>query len=145
MKRVLAALVAAGSGAPNARILRVGVLAACAVAAQAYAHHSFPDIYLEDRTVTIQGELAQIVLRNPHSFVHLVVKEKDGSLVRYAVEWVGATELGGQGVTRETLELGDYVIVSGWPGRNPTDHRVRMTSLQRPKDGFGWKMRSRGM
>jgi len=128
MKRVLAAIGAAA-----------------AMAAQAYAHHSFPDVYLEDRTVTIQGELAQIVLRNPHSFVHVVVKEKDGSLVRYAVEWVGATELGGQGVTRETLKLGDYVIVSGWPGRNPTEHRVRMTSLQRPRDGFGWKMRQRGM
>lgn len=129
MKRMLAAIVAAG---------------ACATA-QAYAHHSFPDVYLEDRTVTIQGELAQIVLRNPHSFVHVVVKEKNGSLIRYAVEWVGATELGGQGVTRETLKLGDYVIVSGWPGRNPTDHRVRMTSLRRPKDGFDWKMRQRGM
>jgi len=115
------------------------------MAAQVDAHHSFPDIYLEDRTVTIQGDLAQIVLRNPHSFVQVVVKEKDGSLVRYAIEWVGATELGGDGVTRETLKLGDYVIISGWPGRNPTDHRVRMSSLRRPKDGFGWKLRSRGM
>ena len=115
------------------------------MAAQVDAHHSFPDIYLEDRTVTIQGDLAQIVLRNPHSFVQVVVKEKDGSLVRYAIEWVGATELGGDGVTRETLKLGDYVIISGWPGRNPTDHRVRMSSLHRPKDGFGWKLRSRGM
>jgi hypothetical protein len=96
MKRLLAAIVAAG---------------ACAAAAQAYAHHSFPEIYLEDRTVTIQGELAGIVLRNPHSFVHVVVKERDGSLIRYAVEWVGVTELGGQGVTRESLKLGDYVIV----------------------------------
>jgi hypothetical protein len=130
MKRLLAALVAAG---------------ACATAAQAYAHHSFPDSYVEDQMVTIQGELAQIVLRNPHSFVHLVVKEKDGSLVRYAVEWVGITELGGQGVTPSTLKLGDYVIISGSPGRNPTDHRVRMTSLRRPKDGFDWRLRSRGM
>ncbi|MBI2185689.1 MAG: hypothetical protein HYU37_01040 [Acidobacteria bacterium] len=130
MKRMLAALVAAGC---------------CATAAQSYAHHSFPDVYSEDRTVTIQGELAQIVLRNPHSFVHVVVKEKDGSLVRYAVEWVGVTELGGQGVTPQTFKLGDYVIISGWPGRNPTEHRVRMTSLQRPSDGFGWKLRARGM
>lgn len=129
MKRLLAAIVAAG---------------ACA-AAQAYAHHSFPDVYVEDRTITIQGELAQIVLRNPHSFVHVVVKGTDGSLTRYAVEWVGATELGGQGVTRETLKPGDYVIVSGRPGRIPTDHRVRMTSLRRPKDGFGWTLRDRGM
>ena len=129
MKRVLAALLAAGTWAT----------------APTYAHHSFPDVYVEDRTVTIEGELAQIVLRNPHSFVHVVVKERDGSLVRYAVEWVGVTELGGQGVTRETLKLGDHVIVSGWPGRNPTDHRVRMNSLRRPRDGFGWKLRSRGM
>jgi hypothetical protein len=130
MKRMLAAIAAAGI---------------CAIAAQAYAHHSFPDVYLEDRTVTIQGELAQIVLRNPHSFVHVVVKQRDGLLVRYSVEWVGATELGGQGVTRETLKLGDYVIISGRPGRIPTEHRVRMTSLRRPKDGFGWTLRDRGM
>jgi hypothetical protein len=120
-------------------------LAACATAAPVGAHHSFPDVYSDDRTVTIQGELAQIVLRNPHSFVHLVVKDKDGSLVRYAIEWVGATELGGQGVTRDTLKLGDYVIISGFPGRNPAEHRVRMSSLRRPKDGFGWMMRDRGM
>jgi hypothetical protein len=130
MKRMLAAILAAGI---------------CATAAQAYAHHSFPDVYLEDRTITIQGELAQIVLRNPHSFVHVVVKERDGSLIRYAVEWVGATELDGQGVKRETLKLGDYVIISGRPGRVPTEHRVRMTSLRRPKDGFGWTLRDRRM
>jgi hypothetical protein len=129
MKRMLAAIVAAG----------------CAVSAQAYAHHSFPEIYVEDRTITIQGELTQIVLRNPHSFVHVLVKERNGALVRYSVEWVGATELGGQGVTRDTLRLGDYVIVSGRPGRIPTEHRVRMTSLRRPKDGFGWTLRDRGM
>lgn len=121
------------------------LVVACAPAAAAYAHHSFPEVYSEDRTVTIQGELAQIVLRNPHSFVHVVVKEKDGSLIRYAIEWVGVTELGGQGVTPQTLKPGDYVIISGWPGRNLADHRVRMMSLQRPKDGFGWKMRARGM
>lgn len=130
MKRLLAALLAAG---------------ACASAAQAYAHHSFPDVYLEDRTVTIEGDLVQILFRNPHSFVHLVVKEEDGSLVRYAVEWVGAGELGRQGVTAQTLKQGDHVIISGLPGRNPADHRVRMTSLRRPKDGFGWKMRPREM
>ena len=129
MKRLLAAIVAAG---------------ACAIAAQADAHHSFPESYLEGKTVTIQGELAQILLRNPHSIVQVVVKEKNGTLVRYAIEWVGATELVGQGVTPQTLKLGDYVIISGEPGRNPADHRVRMTQLRRPKDGFGWTLRPRG-
>jgi hypothetical protein len=110
--------------------------------APAYAHHSFPGSYLEDQNVTIQGELTQIVFRNPHSFVQLIVKERDGSLVRYAVEWVGASELGRQGVTATTLKNGDFVVINGVPGRNPSDHRVRMTSLKRPKDGFGWQISS---
>ena len=127
------------------RFLAVLLFAAAAVVvgagAKAYAHHSFAATYLEDQTVTIEGELVQFLFRNPHSFVHVMVKEKDGSMVRYAVEWGGAGQLGGQGVTRETLKPGDHVVISGSPGRNPADHRIRMVSLRRPKDGFGWGQR----
>lgn len=97
------------------------------------AHHSFAATYQEDRMVTIEGDLVQFLFRNPHSFVHVMVKEKDGSMVRYAVEWGGAGQLSGQGVTRETLRVGDHVQITGAPGRNPADHRVRMVSLFREK------------
>jgi hypothetical protein len=121
------------------RYLAILVVAAAAFAGtRADAHHSFAATYLEDQTVTIEGELVQFLFRNPHSFVHVMVKEKDGTMVRYAVEWGGAGQLGGQGVTRETLKPGDHVVISGSPGRNPADHRVRMVTLERPKDGFGW-------
>ena len=113
-------------------------IAMMAVGSQASAHHSFAATYLEDQSVTIEGELVQFMFRNPHSFVHVMVKEKDGSLVRYTVEWGGAGQLDGQGVTRETLRPGDHVVISGSPGRNPADRRVRLMSLHRPKDGFGW-------
>ena len=100
---------------------------------EALAHHSFAATYLEDQSVTIEGELVQFLFRNPHSFVHVNVQQKDGSVMRYAVEWGGAGQLGGQGVTRETLKPGDHVIITGAPGRNPADHRLRMVSLHRPK------------
>ena len=109
-----------------------------ALAGAAAAHHSFTATYFEDRTMEIEGKLLQFMFRNPHSFVHVTVTEKDGTMVRYAVEWGGAAQLGGQGVTRETLKLGDKLIISGNPGRNPTDHRVRMISLRRPSDGLSW-------
>ena len=112
------------------------------VGTRVQAHHSFAATYLEDQTVTIEGELVQFLFRNPHSFVHVMVKEQDGTMVRYAVEWGGAGQLGGQGVTRQTLKLGDFVVISGSPGRNAADHRVRMVSLRRPKDGFGWGQKS---
>ena len=53
-------------------------------------------------------------------------------------EWGGAGQLGGQGVTRDTLKPGDVVVITGNPGRDAADHRMRMVSLKRTSDGFGW-------
>ena len=114
------------------------VAAASLLSARANAHHSFTAAYLENQTVTIEGQLAQLLFRNPHSFVHLLVREKDGTVVRYAVEWGGALQLGGQGVSRDKLKIGDRLIISGNPGRNRKDHLLRMLTLHRPSDGFGW-------
>jgi hypothetical protein len=114
------------------------ILAGGLVAGVAYAHHSFAATYFEDKTVKIEGELVQFLYRNPHSFVHVEVKEKDGSVTRWAVEWGAGGQLGRQGVTRDTLKAGDYVIVTGNPGRTPEDHRLRMVSISRPSDGFKW-------
>jgi hypothetical protein len=107
-----------------------------------YAHHSFAATYLEGQTVTIEGQMVQFLFRNPHSFVHVMVKEPGGEMVRYAVEWGGTGQLGEQGVTRETLKPGDVIVVTGSPGRNPADRRIRMVSLLRPKDGLGWGTKS---
>ena len=111
-------------------------LVALAIGAPALAHHSFAATYLENQSVTIEGELVQFVLRNPHSFVNIDVKQPDGSLVRYLVEWGAPAQLGK--VTRETLKPGDHVIITGNPGRNAEDHRVRMLTFRRPADGWSW-------
>ena len=106
--------------------------------APAYAHHSFAATYFEDKTDTIEGDLVQFLYRNPHSFVHVEGKDKDGNVVRYAVEWGAGLQLNRQGVTRETLKPGDHVIITGNPGRNPEDHRLRMRTITRPSDGWKW-------
>jgi hypothetical protein len=108
------------------------------VSVQAFAHHSFAATYHEDRTVKIEGKLVQFQFRNPHSFVHVEAPDEQGAMQRWAIEWGGAGQLGGQGVTRETLKPGDIVVITGNPGRNPADHRIRMQTLRRPSDGFGW-------
>ena len=125
------------------RYLIVLSLAAAAVlvgvGTQVSAHHSFAATYLEDQTVSIEGELVQFLFRNPHSFVHVNVAEKDGTVRRYSVEWGGAGQLGSQGVNSQTLKVGDRVIISGSPARGyPKEARVRMRTLNRPADGFDW-------
>lgn len=102
------------------------------------AHHSFAATYDESKTAKIEGTLVQFLFRNPHSFVHVMAPDENGQKQRWAVEWGGVGQLAGQGVTRETLKTGDVVVITGNPGRNPADHRIRMVTLRRPSDGFGW-------
>jgi uncharacterized protein DUF6152 len=104
----------------------------------AYAHHSFTATYDESKTIQIEGTLVQFMFRNPHAFVHVMAPDDSGEMQRWGVEWGGAGALAGQGVTRDSLKAGDHVIITGNPGRNPIDHRIRMRSLRRPSDNFGW-------
>ena len=121
------------------RRLLVGLTVALAAAgATVRAHHSFAATYDESRTVKVEGRLVQFMFRNPHSFVHLMAPDDNGQEQRWAIEWGGAGQLAGQGVTRESLKPGDVVVITGNPGRNPADHRIRMLTLRRPSDGFGW-------
>jgi hypothetical protein len=109
------------------------------VVAPVSAHHSFAATYFENKTVTIEGKLVQFLYRNPHSFVHVEVQDDKGNVVRWAVEWAGGGQLSRDGITAQTLHPGDFVSITGSPGRNPEDHRVRMQSISRPSDGFKWK------
>ena len=124
--------------APIAALATVAFLVGISSSA---AHHSFAATYFEDQNVTVEGDILQFVYRNPHSFVHLTVKEKDGSTSKYTIEWGGTGQLGAQGVGKDTLKVGDHVIISGNPGRNPADKRVRLLSLLRPRDNYGWGRR----
>jgi hypothetical protein len=105
---------------------------------QAYAHHSFAATYFENQEIQIEGRLLQFQFRNPHSFVHVAAPDDDGNIQRWAVEWGGTGQLGSQGITSGTLRPGDQVLIVGNPGRNPEAFRVRMQSLRRKSDNFGW-------
>ena len=107
----------------------------------ALAHHSYGATYQMNKEVKIEGKIVQFSYRNPHSFVTVAALDDHRAMQRWAVVWSGTGQLGGQGVTRETLKPGDVVVISGSPGRNPADHRVRMVSLKRPSDGFSWGSR----
>ena len=125
----------------NLKRLLPAALVAALGAVVADAHHSFTATYFEDRTVEIEGKLLQFMFRNPHSFVHVEAPDENGEMHRWAVEWGGAGQLSGQGVTNQTLRVGDVVTITGNPGRDPKDFRVRMLYLRRNSDGFDWGRR----
>ena len=120
------------------RVFLLAVAAALAASTVAYAHHSYAATYDVGKEVKLEGKLVQFVYRSPHSFVHVEAPDQEGVQQRWAVEWSGTGQLAGQGVTRETLRVGDQVVIMGRPSRVPGEYRALMVSLRRPIDGFTW-------
>jgi hypothetical protein len=123
------------------RGLKVALLIAIVfgVASTSRAHHSFAATYNERERVTVEGALAQFAWRNPHSFVHVNVKDPaTGQMVRWSAEWGGGGQLSRQGVARDSLRVGDQLVVSGDPSRTDGDHRLRVRTILRPADGWRW-------
>lgn len=123
------------------RSLLLAAAAAAFVVTSAAAHHSFGATYEISKEIKLEGKIVQFVYRNPHSFVHVEAPDAAGAMQRWAIEWGGTAQLTGQGVTRDTLKVGDQVSVVGRPSRVPGEYRVLMVNLVRPADGFTWGRR----
>jgi hypothetical protein len=124
------------------RIAVISVLTAALAASAAIAHHSYGATYDVSKEITLSGKLVQFTYRNPHSFVTLQAADDKGVQQRWAVEWSGTTQLGSQGVSKDTLRAGDEIVIVGRPSRVPGEYRVLMVSLRRPADGFSWGTRA---
>jgi len=112
------------------------------LAVPALAHHSFAAVYKSGESITIEGKVVQFLYRNPHSVLHVVSDNDDGTTTRWAIEWQGATQLGASGISTQTLRPGDPVVVTGTPGRVEAEHRMLLVTITRTTDGFGWGNRA---
>jgi len=120
-------------------ILVITVIAIMAIfVGSAYAHHSFAATYFEDKVAKVEGKVVQFLFRNPHSFLIIEGKDESGTVQSWTIEWGGAGQLTGQGVSANALKAGDIVVVTGDLSRNQEDHRLRMKTIVRPSDGFKW-------
>ena len=124
------------------RTLVLVSLMAIAAGATAFGHHSYGATYDVNREITLEGKLLQFSYRNPHSYVTIQAPDDKGVQQRWSVEWSGTTQLTNQGITQQTLKVGDQVRVVGRPSRVRNEFRALMVSLLRPADGFTWGTRA---
>ena len=100
----------------------------------ALAHHSYGD-FLRDETVSLQGTIEHVLFANPH--VTLNVRTQEGAA--YTVEWASVTQLVRQGVRSDMLKVGDRIVVSGSPHRDPAHRKVTLlTEVRGPSGGWRW-------
>jgi hypothetical protein len=117
------------------------VMASIASGGRADAHHRWSEVYKEGTQISIEGDVTKVEYRNPHSFVHVIVRDGRDDTQKWIVEWRGARQLSSGGVTRATLKAGQHVIVTGRPGLVRADNRLRLRTIVRPRDGFRWSGR----
>jgi hypothetical protein len=117
----------------------LGPVASLPARGQSSSHSiSSPSTYLENRTLIIEGMVVRFRFRDPHSLVYVMVPDKQGNMVTWVAEWRAARSLSAEQIDRNTLRVGDYVVVTGNPASEPRSHSLRVKAIERPADGWMW-------
>ena len=87
-------------------------------------HHAFSAEFDIEQPLTIEGELVKWEMINPHSWFHLDVEAADGTVSTWLVEGGSPNELIRQGVNRNTVQVGTFLVVEGYRAKDGTEKAV---------------------
>jgi Family of unknown function (DUF6152) len=107
------------------RLARVAVLAlAIATAAGiADAHHSFAAQYDSAKPVNLTGVVTSVEWTNPHVYIYVDTTDaKTRKVTNWGFEMGPPHMLQKAGWKRNSLKIGETVVVDGWLARDGTNH-----------------------
>ena len=91
---------------------------AMVLAMPALAHHSFSAEFDGGKLIELKGVVTRIEWTNPHVYFYLDVKDDKGNTTNWGCEAASPGSLHRQGWNRDSLKVGDQVIVGGYPARD---------------------------
>ena len=86
------------------------------------AHHAFSAEFDANAPVTLKGPITKIEWINPHAWIHMESKAKDGKTEEWMVEGGTPNTLQRNGITRDSVSIGTVIVVSGYRAK---DGRMR--------------------
>jgi len=78
------------------------------------AHHAFAAEFDSNKPVKLRGTVTKMDWINPHSWIHIDVKNADGTVTSWMIECGSPNTLFRRGFTKESLPAGVEVIVDGY-------------------------------
>ena len=90
--------------------------------APVWAHHAFTAEFDGNSPVTLKGAVTKVEWINPHSWLHLDVKDPTtGKAVSWKVEMGAPNQLLRRGWNKDSLPVGTEVVVEGYRAKNGSD------------------------
>jgi len=93
-------------------------LVVSAAAVPVMAHHSFAAEFDAKKPVKLRGTVTKMEWINPHSWIHLDVKNPDGTVSRWMIEGGTPNTLVRRGFTKASLKEGTEITVEGFRAKN---------------------------
>lgn len=84
----------------------------------AWAHHAFAAEFDAKKPVHFEGKVTKVELINPHSWIHVDVKNPDGTVTNWMFEAGSPNVLLRRGFTKNTIAPGTTVIVDGYQSKD---------------------------
>ena len=84
----------------------------------AAAHHSFAAEFDANQPITLKGTVAKMDWVNPHSWIHVDVKNPDGTVTQWMIEGGTPNTLFRRGFTKDSLKAGTAITVEGFRAKN---------------------------
>ena len=92
------------------------------------AHHSFAAEFDANKPVTLHGTITKLEWINPHSWLHVNVKNADGTTTEWMVEGATPNTLLRRGFTRDTVKAGTEITIVGYQAKSGA-HRANGRDL----------------
>jgi hypothetical protein len=82
------------------------------------AHHSFAAEFDARRPVKLRGTVTKMEWVNPHSWIHIDVKNPDGSISKWMIEAGAPNSLIRRGWNKNSLPPGMEILVEGFQAKD---------------------------
>jgi len=90
----------------------------CGAAQSGSAHHSFAAEFDANQPVTLRGTITKMEWINPHSWLHIDVKNDDGTTTPWMIEGATPNTLLRRGFTRDAVKAGMEITIVGYRAKN---------------------------